>query len=255
MPSPWPAAIAVPSRLSRPQARRPAATVRCPPDRYRTVHRSPTKPSWLFQGRVHGPRRTDQLQQHILWITAELMRDLSDERLNRPGMRHVVDRSEPADADMRLRLAALQPDVRHVERRVDESHPELDELRIFRVGHEIRKQARRRAAVPPGNDLVVLVDARLEALRRHGVIEAVLDVVLASPHHLDRRAVHRLGQKRRLDGEVPFRLAAETATEQRCVKRHVLGVDTKTLGDVVAGAARALDRRPDVPLAVGACAP
>src|SRR6476619_1237836 len=49
---------------------------------------------------------------------------------------------------MRLRLAALQPDIRHVERRVDEPHPELDELRIFRVKHEVRNRARRRAAMP-----------------------------------------------------------------------------------------------------------
>ena len=114
-------------------------------------------------------------------------------------------------------------------------------LRIFRVGHEIREQAWRSAAVPPGNDLVVLVDARLEALSRHGVVEAVLDVVLAGPHHLDRRAVHGFGQQRRLDGEVPFRLAAEAAAEQRAVQGDVLRIETETLGDVVAGAARALD--------------
>ena len=179
------------------------------------------------------------------------MRDLGDERLDRPGVRHVVDRAEPADPDMRLRLAALQPDIRHVERRVDEAHAELDELRIFRIGHEVRKQARRRAAVAPGHDLVVLVEAGFEAFRRHGVIEAVPDVVLAGPHHLDRRAVHRLGQERRLDGEVPFRLAAEAAAKQRVVQGDVLRIETEPLGDIVAGAARRLHRRPDLELAVG----
>ena len=67
------------------------------------------------------------------------------------------------------------------------------------------------------------------------------------PHHFDGRAVHSFGQQHRLDGEVPFRLASEAAAEQRVVQGHVLLIDAETLGDVVAGTARALDRGPDLP--------
>ena len=100
-------------------------------------------------------------------------------------------------------------------------------------GHEVRKQARRRAAVPPGYDLVVLVEPGFEAFRRHGVIEAVPDVVFAGPHHFDRRAVHRLGQERRFDGEVPFRLAAKAAAQQRVMQGDVLRIEAEPLGDIV----------------------
>ena len=120
----------------------------------------------------------------------------------------------------------------------------------FGIGHEVGHEARRRAAVPPGDHLVGGVEAGLEALRRHGVIEAVADVVLARPHHLDRRAAHLLGQQCRLDGEVALGLAAEAAAEQRRVQRHFLGLDAQGLGDVVARAAGALHRRPHLPLAV-----
>src|SRR5206468_388727 len=59
----------------------------------------PPRRGGLFR-RLHDPRRTNQLQQHVLGIAAELLRDLGDERLDRPSMRHVVDRPEPANADM-----------------------------------------------------------------------------------------------------------------------------------------------------------
>ena len=163
-------------------------------------------------------------------------------------MRHVVDRAEPSDAHMRLCFAALQPKVRHVERRVDKSQSEFDGARIFIVGRKICHKTWRRAAMSPSNHFVVLVDACLKTLRRHGMIEAVLDVVLAGPHDLDRRAVHCFGQQRRFDGEVPFRFAAEAAAEQHAVQGDVPGVEPETLGDIVAGAAWALNRGPDFPL-------
>ena len=96
-------------------------------------------------------------------------------------------------------------------------------------------------------DLVAGVEAGLEAFRRHGVVEAVAHVVLARPHHLDRRAAHLLGQQRRLDGEVALGLAAEAAAEQRGVQRHLRRLDAERRGDVVARLAGALHRRPDLP--------
>ena len=77
-------------------------------------------------------------------------------------------------------------------------------------------------------------------LRCHGVVEAVLDIVFARPHDFDRCAVHGFGQQRRFDSEVPFRLTAETAAERHLVQDHVFRVDAETLGDIIAGAARAL---------------
>ena len=173
--------------------------------------------------------------------------ELRDERLGRPGVHHIVHRPEPADADMRLRLAALHPDVRNVERRIDPSHAELDRARMLRIGHEVRHEGRRSAAMPPRDHLVVRVESRLEAISGHGVIEAVLDVVLARPHDLYRRAADLLRKQGGLDREVALRLAAEPAAQQRAVDRHLLGLDAERFGDVVARAAGALHWRPDLP--------
>ena len=197
--------------------------------------------------RIDDARRSDQLEQEVLRVLAQLMRDLGDERLDRPGVHHVVDRPEPADPHVALRLAALHADVGHVERRIDPAHAELDVEGMLRIGREGGQDGRRRAAMPPGDHLVAGVEAGLEALRRHGVIEAVLHVVLARPHHLDRRAAQLLGQQRRLDGEVALGLAAEAAAEQRGVHRHLLGLDAERLGDVVARAARGFAPAPTPP--------
>ena len=97
--------------------------------------------------------------------------------------------------------------------------------------------------------LLLLVQAGVEAVGRDGVVEVVLDVVLARPHHLHRRTVHRLGQKRGLDREVALRLSAEAAAKQRLVHDRLLWLDAERFGDVVARAARALQRRPDLPFA------
>ena len=91
----------------------------------------------------------------------------------------------------------------------------------FGSGAKVDRNARRRAAMPPRHHLVAGVEPRLEAIDRHGVIEAVPDVVLARPHHLDRRAAQLPRQQRRLDREVAFRLAAEAAAEQRACARII----------------------------------
>ena len=75
----------------------------------------------------------------------------------------------------------------------------------------------------PCDHLAVLVEPRLKALERDCVIEVVVDVVLASPHDLDRRAAHRLRAQGRLDREVRLRLAAETAAQKGHVDRDVFG--------------------------------
>ena len=94
-------------------------------------------------------------------------------------MRNVADRAEPPDPHMRRGLAAFKPNIGDVERRVHEPVRKLDGTRVFRVGHEVCHKGRRGAPVSPGNDFVVLVDPGLEAFCRHGMIEAVPDVVLA----------------------------------------------------------------------------
>ena len=121
---------------------------------------------------------------------------------------------------------------------------------MLRIGREGGEDGRRRAAMPPGDHLVAGVEAGLEALRRHGVVEAVAHVVLARPHHLDRRAAQILGQQRRLDGEVALGLAAEAAAEQRRLHGHLGRRHAERGGDVVARLTGALHRRPDLPLAM-----
>ena len=127
------------------------------------------------------------------------------------------------------------------------AHAELDVGRVLRVGREDRQDGRRRAAVQPRDRLAAGVEPGLEALDRHGVVEAVLEVVLARPGHLDRRAAHRLRQQRRLDHEVGLRLAAEAAAEQRDVDRHLLGRPCRAPRRCRrARRLRALHRRPDL---------
>src|SRR5262245_3696795 len=52
--------------------------------------------------RVDGAVWPDQLQQEVFGVLAELVCDLGDEGLGRPGVHHVVDRPEPADTDVAL---------------------------------------------------------------------------------------------------------------------------------------------------------
>ena len=81
-------------------------------------------------------------------------------------------------------------------------------------------------------------------LDRHGVEVAVLQVVIARPGDLHRRAVHRLGQHGRFDHEVGLGFAAEAAAEQRDVHRDVLERQAQSLGDAVARGLRRLRRAP-----------
>ena len=77
-----------------------------------------------------------------------------------------------------------------------------------------------------------------------------MQVVVARPRDLDRLPVHRLGQRRRLDGVVGLRLPAEAAAEQRDVHGHVLDRDADALRDQVAGGLRRLEAAPDLALPV-----
>ena len=200
--------------------------------------------------RIDGARRADQLQEEVLRVLPQLLGHLGHERLGRPGVHDVVDRPEPADAHVALRLAALHADVGHVERRVDPAHAQLDVEGMLRIGRERGQDGGRRAAVAPGDHLVAGVEPGLEPVRRRGVVEAVAHVVLARPHHLHGRAAQLAGQQRRLDGEVALGLAAEPAAEQRRLQGDLGRRDAHRRGHVVAGAAGALHRRPDLPLAM-----
>ena len=101
--------------------------------------------------------------------------------------------------------------------------------------------------MPPGDHLAVLVEPGLDALHRDGVQEAVANIVFPRPLHLHRRAEF-LREQRRFEREIAFRFAAEPAAEQRDVDGDVLLGDAERLGDVLARAAGALHRRPDLGL-------
>ena len=121
---------------------------------------------------------------------------------------------------------------------------------LLRVGREDRDDGRRGAAMQPGRRLACIVQTRFEPLHRDGVEVVVGDVVLAGPGQLDRLAVHRLGDERRLDHVVRLGLAAEAAAEQRDVDGHVLGRDAEARRQVIARGLRRLHAGPGLALAV-----
>ena len=165
-------------------------------------------------------------------------------------VRNVVDRAEPADAGLGDGFAGFQPQVGYVERRVDQPQPQFQCAFALRVRHEVGHQRRRNAAMAPGHNLVVLVEAGSNVLVRHAVIERVMDVVFASPHHLHRCAAHRLGEDCRFQGKVAFRLAPEATTQQGHVDRDILFLHSKRLRDVTTRSAWALHAGPDFGFAV-----
>ena len=77
-----------------------------------------------------------------------------------------------------------------------------------------------------------------------------MQVVLAGPGDLDRRAVHGLRAEARLDHEVGLRLAAEAAAEQGHVDRHLLVRQTEALGEPRARRLRRLRAGPGLARAV-----
>ena len=103
--------------------------------------------------------------------------------------------------------------------------------------------------------LPILVEAGLEALDRDRMVEAVVDVVLARPDHLDRGAAHFLRDERRLDREIGLRLAPEAAAEQRHIDRDLLGREAERLRHQIVRGLRALHARPDLAPCRRLCAP
>src|SRR5436305_9250172 len=89
---------------------------------------------------VDDARRTDQLDEDVLGIAAERMRDFRDHGLDRKGMRYVRDGAEPADPRMRRCFRVLAPDVRNREGHVDKSLAELDRTSVLRLRRECRAQ-------------------------------------------------------------------------------------------------------------------
>ena len=175
------------------------------------------------------------------------MGDLAHHRLHREGARDVRDRAEPADAGERRGLRVLAGDVGDLERHVDEAHAEFEGRLVLGTRGECRGDGRGDAAMAPGDHLAALVEPCLDPFHGDRVQEIVADVVLARPLHLDRRA-ELLRQQRGLEREVAFRLAAETAAEQRDVDRDIALGNAERLRDVLARAAGALHRRPDLRL-------
>ena len=148
------------------------------------------------------------------------------------------------------RFRVLAANVGDVERQVDEPHPEFERRLMRRTRRERREDGGRHAAVPPSDHFAAFVDPRLDALRRNGVQEVMVDVVLAGPLQPHRRA-DRARNQRRFQHVIALRLSAETTAEQRHVDRDIPLRDAERFRQVLARAARALHRRPDLRLAVG----
>ena len=80
---------------------------------------------------------TDQLDEHVLGIAAERVRDFGNHRLDRECMWNIRDRAEPADPRMRGCFRILAAYVWDRKRYVDKSLPELDRRLVFRARHEL----------------------------------------------------------------------------------------------------------------------
>ena len=93
------------------------------------------------------------------------------------------------------------------------------------------------------------VEPAFHVLRGDGVVVAVMNLVVARPDHLHRRA-DVLRQQRRFDDEVGLRLAAEPAADERHVQRDLRQVDPQRGGHFLARRLRVLRRRPDLARAV-----
>ena len=193
---------------------------------------------------------SDHLQQVIAMIAPRLVRQFGDKRLDREGMGDVGHRPIPADPGMGLCLRVLGPHVRDVEGHIGQPHAQLEGQLLHGVGREDRADGRRRRAVKPGDRAAVLVQPGLQAFDRNGVIEAVMQVVLARPGHLDGRAVHFPAEDGSLQHEVRLGLAAEAATQQGHVHRDVLGIEAQLFGHPDARDLRRLHAGPDLAFAV-----
>ena len=98
----------------------------------------------------------------------------------------------------------------------------------------------------PGRELAGPVEPGLQVVRGDWPEAAVVDVVLARPHHLDRSA-GLLRQQHRIDDEIDVAVSApaEAAAHQHVVELHLVARNAEQLGGRFAGGRLALRSRPD----------
>ena len=107
------------------------------------------------------------------------------------------------------------------------------------IGRERRGDGRRNAAVPPRDYASLPVQSRVDPFRGNGVQIVVMKIVLARPHHFNRRSAHLARQQGRFEHIVGLRFPAETAAEQCDIDRHVLWFEAELLGQLGLRRARA----------------
>ena len=178
------------------------------------------------RGQVHLARRPDQLLEKHLRVLLRRARELVGKRAHRKRMRDVRHGPVPAHAHVRGRRRGLDLHVGHVPRDVGGAQLHLEAGACARVGPEQRHDRRERRSVEPRGHLARGVEPAFHVLRGDGVVVAVMDLVVARPDHLHRRA-DLLRQQRRLDDEVGLGLAAEPAADERHVQRDLRQVDPK----------------------------
>ncbi len=194
---------------------------------------------------VHVAGRADQLQQVVLGVGARRVGQLVSERADGESVVDVRHRAQPADADVRCDGGVLQAQVGHVEGQVGEAQPQLPVRRVLRLSVEGGRDRGKDGAVSPGDRGARGVEAGLEVLGAHGVVEAVLDLVFPRPGHLDRLP-DLLREQRGLEDEVGLRLAAEAAAQERHVHRDLLHREAQGRGHLFPGPHRILRAGPDL---------
>ena len=98
----------------------------------------------------------------------------------------------------------------------------------------------------PGRELAGGIEAGAQVMRRQRPEAAVVHIVLARPHHLDR-ALDLLRQHHRVHDEIDVAVAApaETAAHQQVVQLHLVARDAEELGRRFGSRGLALRPRPD----------
>ena len=198
-----------------------------------------------FEHRLVARGLAEQAAPELEGILARGVRHLVHEALDDEPVLRGTDRAPEAEGDPVVLLHPLHPHVRNVVGHV---------ARAFHRGRVngsclhaalLNQDAGADHAIPPRHRLAFVVEGGLEDVVGRGTVEAVLEIVLARPDHLDGHA-DSLGCLQGVHDEVLLTPSAEAAAEEGGVDDDLLHGHTRDARARHLGAARILRGRPDL---------